>query len=321
MPNPNFRVTIPTNPQQLNGLGKRINAKHVADGAGSVLTPLDMADFSSKVTLSKTKDTLAKQLNRDKEKAFEERDNALGINMGLPETVDFYVKSSRDVLLGFNKGKEHKLGDHGFNVNSSSGFVSVEIPTDAPGLIELADKIIAKHVLDGAASPLAGLDMADFTAKNTEAASKDALGKQLNRDKEKATGERDLALGIGRGQKVDTPGTVKFYATSARDALLGYNKGREFNLGDWGFDVQFSSAPGAPTGTFEADPVSIEVGESSELSWNISGATAVEIDNGIGTVASSGTQNVTPATTTTYKLTATGSSGATTTITVTVEVA
>ena len=316
----NFRVTIPDNPQQLSGLGSRIVAKHVADGAGSVLTPLNMTDFAAKVAFSKEKDAESAQLNRDKETAFEDRDNALGINTGNPATVDFYVKSTRDVLLGFNKGKEHKLGDHGFNVNTSNGFVSVEIPTDAPGLISLATNIIAKHVADGAASPIAALDMADFAAKNTEATTKDALGKQLNRDKEKATGERDQALGIARGQKVDSPGTVKFYTTSVRDVLLGLNKGSEFKLGDWGFDVQFSSGPGAPTGTFEATPATIAAGEISILSWQITGAATVEIDNGIGTVATTGEKEVTPAVTTTYKLTATAAGGAITTISVTVEV-
>src|SRR3990172_6892325 len=113
MSNQNFSITISENPQELGGLSQRILDKHVLDGAGSVLNPLD------------------------KETAFQTRDLALGI--GEPDTVDYFVKSSRDVLLGINQGKEQKLGDHGFNVNMSTGFVSVEIPTDAPGLMGLAD--------------------------------------------------------------------------------------------------------------------------------------------------------------------------------------
>ncbi|MBK5285103.1 MAG: hypothetical protein JJE25_06840 [Bacteroidia bacterium] len=317
----NFRVTIPDNPQELNGLGRRIYNKHLLDGAGSVLAPLDMADFDAKLTFSATRDADSAQLSRDKETAFEERDNALGINDGNPDTVDFYVKSSRDVLLGFNKGKEHKLGDWGFNVNTSGGGISVEVPADAPGMISLAKLILKKHVLDGPASPLAGLNMADFDAKETIAADKDTEGKQLNRDKEKATGERDHALGIAKGQKVDSPGTVKFYTVSSRDVLLGLNKGSEFNLGDWGFDVQFSSGPGAPSGTFTATPSVVAAGETSVLEWNISGAASVEIDNGIGAVSASGTQDVVPDATITYKLTATAAGGASTTISITVTVA
>lgn len=320
MANPNYSVTIPENPDELSGLGKRITDKHTLDGLTSILSALDMADFLAKNTLAITRYADARQLDRDKETAYQDRDNALGIGNELPDTVNYYVKSSRDILLGVNKGKEQNLGNHGFNVNMSSGDVSVEIPTDAPGLIKLADLILKKHVLDGVNSPIKGLNMADFTAKHATGDTKHTLGDKLNRDKEKATGESHQALGIAQGQTLKTPGTVKFYVTSSRDVTAGHNKGKEFNLGDWGFDVQFSSGPGAPTGTFAATPSSIAVGASSTLAWNISGAATVVIDNSIGAVAASGSQIVSPAVTTTYKLTATAAGGAVTTITVTVTV-
>lgn len=71
--------------------------------------------------------------------------------------------------------------------------------------------------------------------------------------------------------------------------------------------------------SFSADSPSISVGESSTLSWSVTGATTVSIDNGVGTVALSGTTTVSPITTTTYTLTATNTAGsvtATTTVTV-----
>lgn len=309
MPNPNFSVTIPDNAQELIGLSERVVAKHALDGANSVLSAINMADMQAKTTLAKIKDGQQGQLNRDKETAFETRDIALGDETGTEGTVIFYVTSARDILLGIYKGKEHKLGDHGFEVNKSSGNVSVEIPSNAKALIDLAKLIITKHNNDGAASPIKGLDMADFSGKNQTAEAQHTLATQLNRDKEKATGERDHALGIAAGQKVSTEGTVKFYVTSCRDVLLGLNKGKEFNLGDWGYDVQFSSGPGAPTGTFKASPSSILAGESSDLSWNISDSVSRVIDNGIGAVAEAGTQPVTPAATTTYTLTANGQGG------------
>jgi hypothetical protein len=318
MSNQNFSVTIPGNPQELGGLSQRVLDKHVLDGAGSVLNPLDMADMQAKTTLAKIRDAAGAQLERDKETAFQMRDLALGI--GLTNTVDYFVKSSRDVLLGINQGKEQNLGAHGFNVNMSTGYVSVEIPSDAPGLMALADLIIAKHVLDGPASPLAGLDMVMFSSKNSTAKAQHNLGRQLNRDKEKANGERDHALGIAEGQTTKTEGTVKFYVTSARNVLLGHNRGKEYNLGDWGYDVQFSSGAGAPTGTFTATPSSILAGGTSTLEWNISGSTSVSIDNSIGAVAATGSQIVSPAATTTYRLTATASGGATLTIFITITV-
>ena len=56
---------------------------------------------------------------------------------------------------------------------------------------------------------------------------------------------------------------------------------------------------------FEASPPTIEPGESVTLSWNVSDATSVSIDHGIGTVPASGSMVVTPDVTTTYELTAT----------------
>jgi phospholipase C len=75
----------------------------------------------------------------------------------------------------------------------------------------------------------------------------------------------------------------------------------------------------APTITFTAAPASILSGQSSTLSWNTENATAVTIDNGVGSVAPTGTKSVTPTATTTYTATATGPGGSTTaTATVTV---
>jgi len=71
--------------------------------------------------------------------------------------------------------------------------------------------------------------------------------------------------------------------------------------------------------SFLANPTTITVGESSTLSWSVADATSVTIDNGVGTVALSGTTTVSPITTTTYTLTATNTAGsvtATTTVTV-----
>jgi len=71
--------------------------------------------------------------------------------------------------------------------------------------------------------------------------------------------------------------------------------------------------------SFSANPLTITVGGSSTLSWSVTDATSVTIDNGIGSVALTGTTIVTPATTTTYTLTATNAAGSVTgSVTVTV---
>jgi hypothetical protein len=60
---------------------------------------------------------------------------------------------------------------------------------------------------------------------------------------------------------------------------------------------------------FAVDPASISPGASATLSWEVTGAQEVVIDNGIGKVEAIGGRAVTPAATTTYVLKATGPGG------------
>lgn len=73
--------------------------------------------------------------------------------------------------------------------------------------------------------------------------------------------------------------------------------------------------PGTMTGptiaSFTASPGSITPGQSATLSWQVTGAAQITIDNGIGTVQASGSATVTPGQTLTYQLTATNGNGTT----------
>ena len=66
--------------------------------------------------------------------------------------------------------------------------------------------------------------------------------------------------------------------------------------------------PPAPTASLSASPNSVDKGQSTTLTWQTTNATDVSID-GIGAVQPSGTQQVTPADSTTYHLVAKGSGG------------
>ena len=77
--------------------------------------------------------------------------------------------------------------------------------------------------------------------------------------------------------------------------------------------------PPSPTAAISVSPDTIQKGQSSTLTWQTSNATDVSID-GIGAVQPSGSQQVSPADSTTYHLTAKGAGGtqdATTRLTVT----
>jgi len=71
-----------------------------------------------------------------------------------------------------------------------------------------------------------------------------------------------------------------------------------------------SEAPAPrPTITFQANPTSINKGESTTLSWSTTNATQVAIAPEVGPVAAEGSTKVTPTDSATYTLTATGPGG------------
>jgi peptidoglycan-associated lipoprotein len=73
--------------------------------------------------------------------------------------------------------------------------------------------------------------------------------------------------------------------------------------------TQTERGPAAVINSFKADPSTVIRGESATLSWSVSNATEVVIDNGIGTVSSSGSRRVSPSQAVTYRMTAKGMGG------------
>ena len=67
--------------------------------------------------------------------------------------------------------------------------------------------------------------------------------------------------------------------------------------------------PARPTVTLQANPTSINKGESSTLSWNSTDATQLSIDPSVGAVNAQGSTRVSPTDSTTYTITATGPGG------------
>jgi peptidoglycan-associated lipoprotein len=70
-------------------------------------------------------------------------------------------------------------------------------------------------------------------------------------------------------------------------------------------------APSQPTVSIQADPTSVEKGDSSTLSWTSTDATQLSIAPDVGTVTAQGSTKVTPSSSTTYTITASGPGGST----------
>lgn len=75
-------------------------------------------------------------------------------------------------------------------------------------------------------------------------------------------------------------------------------------------NIPMPSKQDVPVIEFSISPATITAGGSATLTWKVTNATSVMIDHGVGSVPISGTKNVTPTTSTIYKLTASNASGA-----------
>lgn len=123
----------------------------------------------------------------------------------------------------------------------------INIPKNPEALIKLAKDIKAKHVEDGDDSPLNGLDMEAFAVQTDKADKQNEAADKNYKAAEKATQNRDIALGTKKAPK----GSVMHFVRSIRDILEGTHKGNERTLGDWGFEVDDSPTSGGDSSDAE----------------------------------------------------------------------
>lgn len=126
-----------------------------------------------------------------------------------------------------------------------------------------------------------------------------------------------LDQGIGNvalaGSRVVTPAATTIYTLTAANAS-GVSTTATAQVIVSGGTTPTPTPMPTPTGLpvityFTASPSSIYAGDSSTLNWNVSNATSISIDHGVGTVGSSGITVVYPTSSINYTLTATNSFG------------
>lgn len=241
-----FSVVIPTNADKLMSLADKNLQKHYQDGNTSKISQALAQQLQEKLDIARTENNRRNDLDRLKERLNEECNLLLGLhdsqNTYSEGTIRSIVIAARDILLGHYRGNERMLGDWGYVVNSPKGAAQIIIPRNTDALIALAKKVMEKHYIDGGASLLHDLTWDVLNNKLYEAETKLEEARKASRDKEKATQLRNIALGIDKGQSSKTPNTVKYIVRAVRDVLLGTFRGREQELGDWGFEVNRSTS-------------------------------------------------------------------------------
>jgi hypothetical protein len=110
-----MRVVIPRNPADLIALQALVYAKHLADGANSLLKNMQDRDWAidgPKVAQAKAKHDEAEALKLKMEKAYRDRDLLL---VSTTETL----LASRDILTGALRSNMKRMGDWGFTVDDT----------------------------------------------------------------------------------------------------------------------------------------------------------------------------------------------------------
>ena len=197
-----------------------------------------------------------------------------------------------------------------FTITMPIGVHTVElIVTDNQGATSSADTVV-KTVL--AASPAPPIDSFSATSTSITAGESTTLSWTT-------TGADSVVINAGPNLPLDgstsvSPTTTTLYILTA----IGPAGASSANV-----TITVNPAPpAAPTvDSFSVTPTSMTAGESATLSWTTTGADSVSI-NGGPSLPADGSSSVSPTTTTTYTVTATGASGtATHSVVVTVQAA
>ncbi len=142
-----------------------------------------------------------------------------------------------------NVARTSPLLGHNQKTTMAKQTFSVDVPTNPDDLIALAKAILAKDTALGANSPFKNIkNWSNFSTLNGTADTSNASSKSFYQQAEEATQTRDNALGQ-TGQLLEN--TVRWFVNSARDVLLGLNKGSEQQLGEYGFNVTYGPATSA----------------------------------------------------------------------------
>ena len=273
-----MKIPLPQDVPNILTLANAVLVKHVADGANSVLpTFVDTAILDAQYHVAQTKQAQHESLFAQAKQHTEARDLAFGRHSsqsaGLSGTMLSYITQTLGILKaahpdtpnawsawGFKvqtsartiwmdaTGKKVKKGTAGATEHHTKPAPRVLIPNNASEFIALANAIIAKHIADGAASPLANfVDMATLEAKTQAATTDHALSVQLHRDAEKACEDRDRAIwGTPKHRKNNVVGSLMHELSRAKNGLSAVFVNNLHRLGDWGFTVNATTPTTTP---------------------------------------------------------------------------
>ena len=273
-----MRIPLPSKVTDVLALTTSVLAKHVADGANSPLINfVDTNALSAKLPIAQAAEAQRASLFVQAKQHTEARDRALGLHptqtSATPNTALFEVHKTLSIVQGAFRDSYNTWGLWGFDVKTSSRIVwksaagkivkagtagaiahhtkpapRVAIPENALELITLGKAIVAKHIADGANSPLTNfVDTATLAAKLQTAETEHLLSLQVHRDAETARAKRDIAIwGSDTTHTATVAGSIIRELTKAQKGLSVIFSDDLHRLGDWGFTVNAAASHTTP---------------------------------------------------------------------------
>lgn len=118
--------------------------------------------------------------------------------------------------------------------------VKIEIPiNNEDEMIHLSKAVKKRHdeTPAGEKSPLEKYDIKDFDEKTTVGEANKIEQRRLDKLSQAEGEKAALKIGTGKGQTVQTKGTLYNYLTRMRDTLLDFYEDDAEQLGQWGYKV------------------------------------------------------------------------------------
>jgi hypothetical protein len=207
-----------------------------------------MAAFDNLTTDAAEKRRLANLKDREAQDKYEELSVKAGTGKGqtkdTKDTLRWFMRQVKDLLLIVYNGNEEALSPFGFNVvirkTGSRKHVRVDIPKKHAAVVKLAQHIVEHHAALGAGSPLTAtlVDMATLQTLAGDSATLLLQWEVLRGEVQALNGDAINTIGYGAGQKSTTVGTLYNELTKIRRRLLQHHQGREEALTNWGFNVK-----------------------------------------------------------------------------------
>ena len=212
----------------------------------SPVAHLPMAIFKTDTAAARGLHNDANTLHSEAEGHTQDALTKIGIAEGQTITTEgtlyFDLDIIKGILLDVHINHEEQVEQWGWDIvmgeTRGRRTVRAEIPKGSPDkMLDLCEAVTKKHEALGPESPLTFPDMTVFKANHIAARNLHKQATDKHKEAQGKTQDMKVIIGISKGQKVNTEGTLYYIIGRVRSRLLDVHKNHEEQLEQWGFNI------------------------------------------------------------------------------------